>query len=377
MPFCYYCNNPITAGNKSQEHVIPNAIGGRLKSYTLLCEACNQLLGRTIDMELASQFESLVVLLGLERDRKKDNIIRNVVAHDGNLYNLVDGRNPVRVKPIIIEHDNGVQISVRDKKQLMQVIAGLQRKHPNLDLNGLEEKIKYTEALLNERWNIPLNTGGEVFLKAVAKIAINVHLQLGGDRKNISAVLEVLKGNIANESHIHYHYIPESLNWDGEEIVHLVQLNGNSDKGILYAFVVLFSAFSFIVNLDDIYKGDDYKATYAYDVVEGKKVQKHVAVDYDGRLEYLKLLSEIEEQEINTTIINSVQANVNRVMLVADVRQKRKTMAEVLARTRQEVYSKYPPGTRITKEMVNELVNVASPKLAKLWINWGKEDAGA
>ncbi len=374
MALCFYCNSPITTRNKSEEHIIPNAIGGRHKSYRLLCNPCNQLLGRTIDAELAAQFESLVVLLGLERDRKKDNIIRNVAAQDGTLYNLVDGRNPVRVKPIIVEHDKGVDLSVRDKKQLMQVIEGLKRKHPNLDLNGLEEKIKYTEELLDERFNIPLNTGGEVFLKAVAKIAINVHLHLGGDRRHIKSILEVIKGDITNERHIHYHYIPENLTWDGEEVVHLVHLKGSSQTGILYAYVVLFSTFAFIVNLDDNYGGGDYEAFYGYDVIGKKKIQKKVVINYDGRLDYLKPLTDIEEQEINTTILNSVQSNVNRVMLIADIRQKRKTMAEVLARTRQKVYSKYPPGTRITEEMVNELVNAAAPKLAKLLIHWDKEE---
>lgn len=374
MPACYYCNHLIADDNRSQEHIIPNAIGGRQKSEALLCEVCNQLLGRTIDAELAKQFESLVVLLCLERDRKKDNIIRNLVASDGKRYHLADGRNPVIVRPVIVEHENGVQIRVRDEKQLMQVIAGLQRKHPNLDLTGLSEKIKYTDSLLDERLDIPLNTGGDTFLKAIAKIAINVYIHLGGDGANAHSILEVVRGNVTNAQHIHYYYAPENLDWDGEEIVHLVYLKGCRMKRILYAYVVLFSAFVFVVNLSDDYPGSDYEATYGYDVVGRKKVQRQLSLSYNGRADYLKAITEMKEQEINSKILTSLQANMDRVMLIVDVRQKRKTMAEVIAKTRWEVYSKYPPGTRITEQMVNELVDAAAPKLAKLLMHWDKDD---
>ena len=41
MPNCYKCTDEINDENVSTEHIIPNAVGGRLKSKELLCNICN------------------------------------------------------------------------------------------------------------------------------------------------------------------------------------------------------------------------------------------------------------------------------------------------------------------------------------------------
>src|SRR5690606_2796663 len=68
---CYNCLSEITRENKSLEHIIPNSIGGKLKSSTLLCRDCNSTFGETIDTELAKSYNNLVALLGINRDRQK------------------------------------------------------------------------------------------------------------------------------------------------------------------------------------------------------------------------------------------------------------------------------------------------------------------
>ena len=41
MAICYICENEITKENKYKEHIIPNAIGGKLKSGDLICSNCS------------------------------------------------------------------------------------------------------------------------------------------------------------------------------------------------------------------------------------------------------------------------------------------------------------------------------------------------
>ncbi len=64
MSTCYLCNEKLKTrtgdssepdkpahGFKSLEHIIPDCIGGRLKSEEVLCEYCNNILGQTVDKD--------------------------------------------------------------------------------------------------------------------------------------------------------------------------------------------------------------------------------------------------------------------------------------------------------------------------------------
>ena len=50
MSRCYLCGTLLNESNRSVEHIIPNAIGGHLKSKNLLCKDCNSNTGQKIDV---------------------------------------------------------------------------------------------------------------------------------------------------------------------------------------------------------------------------------------------------------------------------------------------------------------------------------------
>jgi len=52
---CLICECALTAAKDSEEHVIPNAIGGRWKMRGILCRSCNNTSGVTWDAALAAQ----------------------------------------------------------------------------------------------------------------------------------------------------------------------------------------------------------------------------------------------------------------------------------------------------------------------------------
>ncbi|SDG29998.1 HNH endonuclease [Dyadobacter soli] len=67
----------INESNSSVEYVIPNDVGGRLKSSALLCKSCNSLYGGGIDAVFAHATEPITALLNIKRERKKENILKN------------------------------------------------------------------------------------------------------------------------------------------------------------------------------------------------------------------------------------------------------------------------------------------------------------
>ena len=68
-PKCRLCGSDLIAPNDSEAHVIPNALGGRLKPKGILCRACNTELDDLADNALVKAFGDWPTLLDIPRDR--------------------------------------------------------------------------------------------------------------------------------------------------------------------------------------------------------------------------------------------------------------------------------------------------------------------
>jgi HNH endonuclease len=55
---CRGCGVPLTDTNDSEAHIIPNALGGRLKPKCIICRECNTQLDRIADNALVQAFGS-------------------------------------------------------------------------------------------------------------------------------------------------------------------------------------------------------------------------------------------------------------------------------------------------------------------------------
>jgi hypothetical protein len=66
---CVRCDCPIDESNDSEEHVIPNSIGGRLKVRGFICRDCNSRTGETWDATLSQQLNFFCHFFGVKRER--------------------------------------------------------------------------------------------------------------------------------------------------------------------------------------------------------------------------------------------------------------------------------------------------------------------
>lgn len=64
---CIGCGDPLTKANKSDAHIIPNALGGRLAPDDLICQVCNGVLDRAVDNALVKAFGGVQTLIDLPR----------------------------------------------------------------------------------------------------------------------------------------------------------------------------------------------------------------------------------------------------------------------------------------------------------------------
>lgn len=68
--FCYSCKIELTRQNSSQEHIIPNALGGKLKAV-ILCKKCNNNLGSSCDSLLSKALSPFSNMINHSKDHGK------------------------------------------------------------------------------------------------------------------------------------------------------------------------------------------------------------------------------------------------------------------------------------------------------------------
>ncbi|MEJ6790953.1 HNH endonuclease [Brevundimonas sp. BR2-1] len=75
MVQCILTGDEITPENDSKAHIIPSALGGRLKPKGILCKVANSKLGDQIDQPMIAGMEAIMTLLNGSRDRGENPAI--------------------------------------------------------------------------------------------------------------------------------------------------------------------------------------------------------------------------------------------------------------------------------------------------------------
>lgn len=352
MAFCYLCENILTESNLSNEHIILNSIGGRLKSKELLCSTCNSKFGHKADGELSKQLAFITSHLQVKRDNREHPTLKGLKTKDGTVYNIVDGSYPVLAKPQIIEKDeNGevkLTITARNEKELISVINGMKRKHPELDLDSAKKKFELKNEYLNESLHHEITIGGELAFQSIAKTAVNYYILTQKDTEHVKHLFPYLKDLDKLDIVKHFHPIKPIYKKESNEIIHLIHLYGNRKSRQLYCFIEFFSAFSFFVLLSDSYEGKNISCSYSYDILKSKEVTKNVT---------LKLKpNDINEIFTSSKLyIQDILEKINRVTKIGDKIQADKQLNIIIRKSFQKMLEKHKGETVFTEQMLSDI----------------------
>lgn len=276
--YCYLCDDPITAENESEEHIIINAIGGHLKSKDLLCIECNNKFGETDDVALANQIP-FPTLFDIKRDRKKPPSIIAFRKDDGTEYRInrrLEAKSRVLPPKYGTKEDGKKYAEFRGgKKQAEGLIRRIVKENPNLDPEELNKNIIWEEPQMRLFDVYDGRLQGAEVSRVQCKTAINFFIYSGGDSEYVEDAIKYAQGeNIYPERTFHF-YPPDSFHEiEANEVSHVLYVHGNPDEGILYCYIEYFNLYQTLVKLNDNYNGPAIKATYAYDVLKRTKLVK-------------------------------------------------------------------------------------------------------
>lgn len=271
---CFACNKP---SELTKEHIIPQAIGGRLKA-ALYCKTCNETLGRELDAEVSKQFGYIGTLLNIRRERGKPQSFE-VEERTSGITLISNGKNLRRKDPIVeIESADGEKldssdITARSEKDLKKICAGIEKRykvsgkgktfqdvHPGP--TDIERTITIDNALLR---------------RAVSKIAYGFLCTKISKNIILSPPFEVVRAHIGTDrgpalacaNFIHTRFMTDYI-----RPLHKIHVALNKRDKLVVGYVSLFGIFRFTVLLAEDYESKlEWPALdYTFDPVRLKEV---------------------------------------------------------------------------------------------------------
>lgn len=299
---CWSCGNAFSPSSKGDgEHIIPNSLGGKLKSRNILCTNCNQYYGNSIDKDISEQLGFITIKWGFSQDREKDTYIIGRTSNGTSLHfykGLEQGytiniEHPILKKPITINHRDRTIVLKKAKEKLNQLYKNdperLNIMHQKLINQPFETLPAETFHFSNNRdETLPLSVskiGGRDFDRAIAKIALNYFAHIGGNRAHALEVINFVKKSYEPNPNFYVrriyevYYVPHVRL--PNEIAHIISIQGMPEKGLLLAYVELFSFECYIIRLNKDYSGPEIDNTYCYDLLTKKITNKKVILGWN------------------------------------------------------------------------------------------------
>ncbi|ENC6656139.1 HNH endonuclease [Aeromonas hydrophila] len=368
MPTCYICDTLLSEENITEEHIILNACGGKLKSKNLICRKCNSSLGETFDAELAEQLSFFSNAFNVKRHRNPAPTITATQTSTGIKYDILPGGHPVLKSPIrnITKNDEilTLDIQAKDEKQLKQVLSGLKRTYPQINIDNFMSDATWQKRYLDSSVRVSTSIGGNGVFRSVCKAAINYYIFSGGSRVFIMHLLPYIKGIMDLECVFNYPSdIVESV-LESNSASHIIHLQGCPKKKTLYCYIEYFNALNFMIVLNAGYTGKKISHTYHYDVANGKTREVKIPWLFD------EVIFENDGYSLNDANIEKIKRRFCRTAAISRKIQQDRHIDNLIESGVMEILSTYPEGTILTPEIINNLSDSVVRKLMPYYIRF-------
>jgi hypothetical protein len=281
---CFICGTPITSANDSREHIILRAIGGRRTTGGFICDDCNNKFGQGPDAEAAKQLNYWSLFFGIDRQGNEPPSARVKTAGGEDML-LGPGGKLSPVKPTITSKavETGTQYAVkaRSHAEARQILEGLKRKHPQIDVDAEMAKTQSVWAEPEGPIMFQSVFGGDGAHKSAIKSAAAFAHECGLDHNRFEIARAYLQG-AKIEPPIGFYMERDLVQGRPAGIpIHCVAVKANPATGLLLGYVEYFGIQRCVVCLSENYAGPALEAAYAIDPLTAQEVQIKVGLPFD------------------------------------------------------------------------------------------------
>lgn len=281
---CSLCNLPFSETKDSEEHIIPQSIGGKKVVTGYICETCNNTKGNEWDSKLAKQLNPLSILFKIKRERSEVPSITLSTDKGTQFVISVSGQISLtkptyKEQEIPEENKTLIHIQARNEKEARQQILRAKKYHPQLDVDSLMKQVKMTSSYTDDYFVFNMGVFDENCVKSIVKTALSLVVKSGISSDYCKYAKDYLQ-NISSDYCFGYFYeIDPILNRPEGTPLHCVFVKGDPNNGIIYAYIELFGVHRGLVCLSDTYEGDSFEDCYAIDPRTSKQLDLDISLD--------------------------------------------------------------------------------------------------
>ncbi|MBT3381501.1 MAG: HNH endonuclease [Lentisphaerae bacterium] len=275
---CLFCARPLTDESAAQEHVIPNCLGGRLKTRRATCGDCNSRAGASFEAEMAKALSFLANALDVPRDRGQHPVAKVRDSDSGLEYIVKPGRAPVLASNVQVERDgNGIlfrgfarspEEAEEEIRRLIKRSTGNRKRLTDLTVTT-EQAPARPYAFDLEAFSFRSRTNR----RAIAKMALCYAREMQVPVSTNATVVRFLRGEDVAWCPV-VPVLSDVIAFEPPEenaLAHEIFLLRAAEDRCLFGYVVLFGVVEFLVLLDcDSVRGALAEG-YRYDLVTGSQ----------------------------------------------------------------------------------------------------------
>jgi hypothetical protein len=286
--YCIATGDEITPANDSKAHVVPSALGGRLKPRGILCQRGNEILGSKLDQPLIEAFQPLMNLLNGSRDRGQ-NQPTIMTDESGKKYLFRFGQHLALTAHEYEETETAgvthITIKARDLREARTLLGRVKAKNPKFDVDEAMkhavEEHDWPVGMLGHQFQIgPIVTFPAAFV--AASIFASFHgLEVHPGLKRYITDFDLNNPTLPPDT---FYFMPEPrwISTPGA-VAHVLSLSGDGGSGRLFAYIEYFNLVGIGVLLP--FAGtQDIRVSYAIDLLSGKEPNLYI---YPSRLKGL------------------------------------------------------------------------------------------
>ena len=278
---CVLCDVIIDDKNDSNEHILPNAIGGKKTVKGFICKDCNNTSGHKWDMELAKQLHPLCVLLNIRRSRGNVPALR--VQSSGAKKLTVSAEGHIRLPTRFSEQLHGdevhIQIETDGMTALRKKLFEVAKKYPQIDAEQALGKAEARSEYIYEPMHIEISFGGNLAGRSIVKSAMALIHDAGICARECELACEYLLSD--GEACFGYYNEQDLVtNRPGKTFFHCCYVQGNPKSGKVLAYSEYFGFQRIVMCLSNNYVGREFSHSYSVDPVTGQELK----LDFDLKL---------------------------------------------------------------------------------------------
>lgn len=285
MNNCTLCDAAITLDNQTEEHVIPQSIGGHLKIKNFICRICNNKFGHSWDNILADQLAFFSTSLNIIREKKLPSYL--VTDIDNKQYLKHPEGDFFLVRPVTNVDSNAdgslnIHIQAPNQKIAKQILKKVSKEYnlsdenQNLMLKNLTNKISPMDKVIKGE----INFGGEESGRSLVKTALALAFTMDIDLDQCDLAKEYLLNS--GTPCFGYFYSPNRdfvKNRNKNIPFHCVYIKADSQLGRIFGYIEYFGTFRVVLSLATNYKGETKEAIYCIDPTSKQTIDLKLDLD--------------------------------------------------------------------------------------------------